>query len=133
MSGESTLHIRLVECLARQVRERHPAERGLLMLVDHDHYGNDRPYRVNGYCPDLFASDLPTTFEVLGEAKTAADLERTRSHAQIGAFLDYLSLRPHGWFYLCVPPLSVARAYQLLGRLRTSEHAGVKTKVITLV
>jgi hypothetical protein len=133
MSGESTLHIRLVECLERRVRERHTTERGLLMLVDHDRYGSDRPHRVNGYCPDLFASNLPTTFEILGEAKTTPDLERPRSHAQIVAFLDHLALRPGGWFYLCVPLLSVARARHLLARLRSNQHAGVTAEVITLV
>lgn len=102
------------------------------MLVDHDRYGSDRPHRINGYCPDLFASDLPTTFEVLGEAKTGPDLERPRSHAQIVAFLDYLALQANGWFYLSVPPLSVARAYQLLGRLKGAQHATVSTMVITL-
>lgn len=115
------------------MRERHPAERGLLMLVDHDRYGCDRPHRVNGYCPDLFASDLPTSFEVLGEAKTAADLVRPRSHAQIKAFLDHLALQRSGWFYLCVPPLSVALAHQILRRLKGAHHAAVNAKVITLV
>lgn len=102
------------------------------MLVDHDRYGSDRPHRINGYCPDLFASDLPTTFEVLGEAKTGPDLETPRSHAQIVAFLDYLALQANGWFYLSVPPLSVARAHQLLVRLKGDHHAVVRTKVITL-
>ena len=115
------------------MRERHATERGLLMLVDHDRYGSNRPHRVNGYCPDLFASDLPTTFEILGEAKTTPDLERPRSHAQIVAFLDHLSLRPGGWFYLCVPLLSVGRARNLLARLRSERHAGVSAEVITLV
>ena len=115
------------------MRQLHLTDRGLLMLVDHDRYGRDRPHRVNGYCPDLFASDLPVTFEILGDAKTGADLERPRSHTQIVAFLDHLSLLAAGWFYLCVPPLSVARARQVLARLRAERHRSVVTKVITLV
>lgn len=133
MSGESLLHIRLVECLERHVREHHRTERGLLMLVDHDRYGRDRPHRINGFCPDLFASDLPSTFEILGEAKTADDLERPRSHSQIVAFLDYLALQPVGWFYLCVPPLLVPRARQLLAWLSSEHHAQVRATVISLV
>lgn len=115
------------------MRDRHPTERGLLMLLDHDRYGSDRPHRVNGYCPDLFASDLPTTFEVLGEAKTGSDLERPRSHVQIVAFLDHLALQECGWFYLCVPPPSVARAHQVLSRLKQAHHGSVTAMVITLV
>lgn len=100
--------------------------------MDHDSYGSDRPHRINGYCPDLFASDLPATFEILGEAKTGPDLERPRSHGQIVAFLDHLALQGGGWFYLCVPPLSVARAQQALRRLRAPRHAWVEARVVTL-
>jgi hypothetical protein len=130
MSGESTLHIRLVESLERQVRARHAPPRGLLLLLDHDRYGRDRPHRCDRYCPDLFASDLPVTFEIVGEAKTPADLERPRSHLQIQGFLDYLSLRPLSWLYLCVPHPTVARAREIVKRLRRPEHAAVQIEVL---
>jgi hypothetical protein len=133
VSGESTLHIRLVECLEQHVRQHHQTPRGLLMLVDHDRYGLDRPHRINLFCPDLYACDLPTTFEIVGEAKTGSDLERPRSHLQIIAFLDYLALQPQGRFYLCVPPLSVARARQLLHRFKTGHRSAVPAEVISFV
>jgi len=133
VSGESTLHIRLVECLEQYVLQHHQTPRGLLMLVDHDGYGLNRPHRINRFCPDLFACDLPTTFEVVGEAKTGADLERPRSHLQIIAFLDYLALQPNSRFYLCVPPLSVPRARQLLSRFRTGHRSSVPAEVISIV
>ena len=130
MSGESLVHIRLVEHLIVHVRERHKPPRGLLLLADHRDFGLDRPPSVGGYLPDLFASDLPATFEVIGEAKTPIDLETERSARQIRAFLDHLAVRRGSTFYLSVPPFTKARAQAVLGRLIRAEHAGVTTEVI---
>jgi hypothetical protein len=120
----------LVERLEQVVQERHPVERGLLLLLDHDRYGRNRPQYCNGFCPDLFASDLPTTFEVIGEAKTGADLCRPRARQQIAAFLDYLSWRQSAFFYLCVPLLVVPRASFLLSQLRQPAHERIHVQVI---
>lgn len=130
MSGESVQHIRLVEALERHVREAHAPPRGLLVLLDHDSYGRDRPHRCGGYSPDLFASDLPPTFEVIGEAKTPADVERPRSRRQLAGFLDHLRLQPFGFLYICVPRFSVPRARSVVAGLRRPEDAGVAVEVI---
>src|SRR6266404_4270645 len=99
MSGESLIHVRLVERLIMYVRERHCPPRGLLLLADHHSFSTNRPLRIGGFLPDLFASDLPVTFEVLGEAKTPSDLETQRSARQITAFLDHLAVREQRDFH----------------------------------
>jgi hypothetical protein len=130
MSGESLVHARLVERLIAHVRARHCPPRGLLVLADHHTYGANRPPIIGRYTPDLFASDLPVSFEVLGEAKTPLDLETPRSAAQIAAFLDYLALRPGSSFYLSVPPFAKARARVVLARLLPSAHERIHIEVI---
>jgi hypothetical protein len=130
MSGESLIHTRLVERLVAHVRIRHCPPRGLLLLADHHKFGKDRPPTIDRYTPDLFASDLPVTFEVLGEAKTPLDLETARSARQIGAFLDYLSVRPRSTFYLAVPPFAAARARHIVKGIVRPEHSGVLIEVI---
>lgn len=130
MSGESLLHIRLVEGLIKHVRATHRPPRGLLMLADHRSFGADRPPSIEGFFPDLFASDLPATFEILGEAKTPGDLETERSARQLAGFLDYLALRPSSTLYLMVPPFSRARATTIISRLRRPEHGSVTVKVL---
>ncbi len=100
------------------------------MLVDHHVFGANRPLSISGFMPDLFASDLPATFEVLGEAKTPLDLETQRSARQISAFLDHLAVRPGSSFYLSVPAFSRARAEAFLCGLIRAEHRTVHVQVI---
>jgi hypothetical protein len=100
-----------------------------LLLADHRAFGLNRPFSIGGYTPDLFASDLPTTFEVVGEAKSASDLETERSGRQIRAFLDHLSLRPDSSFYLSVPPFTRSRAYAILTGLIQPEHSSIHIEV----
>ena len=130
MSGESVQHIRLVEALERHVRRIHAPPRGLFLLLDHDSFGRDRPHRCGGYHPDLFASDLPATFEVIGEAKTPADVARPHSQLQLRGFLNHLALRSAGHLYLCVPRFSLSRARSVIQLVRGPEHAGVRVEVI---
>lgn len=130
MSGESSRHSVLVERLIAVVKSKHSAPRGMLILADHRAFGDDRPPQIGGFTPDVFASDVPETFRVLGEAKTPGDLESERSFRQIAAFLDHLSLRAPSTFYLAVPWLFVPRAQYLIRSLRREEHAGVCVQVI---
>jgi len=124
------MHARLVQQLIAHVKRVHVPERGLLVLADHESFGRNSPPRINGFTPDLFASDLPATFEILGEAKTMGDLQTDRSHRQIAAFLDYLAVRASSRFYLCVPPLSKVRATSILRSLMRPEHESVLVEVL---
>jgi hypothetical protein len=113
MSGESARHVYLVETLIETVERRHRPPRGLMIFADHHRFGSDRPPTIGGFTPDLFASDVPETFQVLGEAKTASDLESERSRRQIIAFLDHLALYKGSIFYLAVPYFTAPRALWL--------------------
>lgn len=130
MSGETSAHTLLVERLISYVQAMHRPPRGLLILADHHSFGHNRPPQIAGYTPDLFASDLPATFEVIGEAKTMADLETDRSQRQIRAFLDYLSVRQDTSFYLVVPPFQRLRSAAVLDALRGPAHSNIVVEVI---
>ncbi|WP_146208938.1 hypothetical protein [Azospirillum sp. TSO22-1] len=101
-----------------------------MLLADHPAFGANRPPSIGGFLPDVFASDLPATFEVVGEAKTFPDLESERSARQIRAFLDHLAVRPASTFYLAVPPFTGARARAILNRLCEPAHAHVRLEII---
>jgi hypothetical protein len=103
--------------------------RGLLLLADHADFRLNRPLTIGGFLPDLFASDLPVTFEVVGEAKTFPDLESDRSARQIRAFLDHLAVRSGSNFYLAVPPFTAARARAVLRGLCEPHHTAVSIEV----
>jgi hypothetical protein len=133
MSGESARHVRLVEALITTVESRHQSPRGLMVFADHHRFGADRPMTIGGFTPDLFASDVPATFRVVGEAKTADDLESERSRRQVEAFLDHLCLYPDSTFYLAVPYFTAPRARFLLRSWRRVEHSNVVTEVLACV
>lgn len=130
MSGESAAHKHLVERLIAHVTERHPCPRGLLILADHHRFGNDRPWNIGQFSPDVFASDLPATFEIVGEAKTPRDLVTPRSARQITAFLDHLSLRSRGFFYLAVPWFAVGQGELIMKQLTGPQHSKVAIEVV---
>src|SRR5579862_5026280 len=129
MSGESELHVRLVERLIDEVGVRHGPPSDVVIFADHHRFGRDRLAQIGGFTPDVFASDIPATFRVVGEAKTESDLLTERSQRQIAAFLDHLALYPKSALYLAVPWLLAPRANGLLRALRRNNHAGVRVEV----
>ena len=133
MSGESSRHVRLVETLIEVVESNHRPPGGLALFADHHRFGADLPPFIGGFRPDLFASDVPATFHILGEAKTAKDLETERSQRQLLAFLDHLVLYPGSALYVAVPYLTVPRARFIIRSIKRPEHDAVAVDVLACV
>ena len=91
----------------------------------------ERPPKIEGYVPDVFATDVPTTKTLIGEAKTQQDIETEHSRRQIVAFLNYLSETPRGIFVLSVPLVASATARRLVAELN-EPFAGAATRTIVL-
>lgn len=91
----------------------------------------ERPPRIEGYTPDVHATDVPTTRTLIGEAKTRADLETDHSRRQISAFLSYLAKTPGGVFVLAVPLTAGTTARRLLAEL-SAPLAGAAPQVVVL-
>ena len=77
----------------------------------------ERPPRIEGFTPDVHATNVPTTRTLIGEAKTRIDLENDHSRQQISAFLRYLSHTAGGIFVLAVPLTAGATARRLVAEL----------------
>ena len=91
----------------------------------------ERPPRIEGYVPDVFVTDVPTTTTLIGEAKTQQDIETDHSRQQISAFLSYLSKTPRGIFVLSVPLAASATARRLLAEIN-EPFAAAATRTIVL-
>ena len=101
--GESLTHIELVQRIVSHVRLKFPHS-SLCVLFDlPESLRCDKPPTIGGYHPDIFAEDTPPTFTLIGEAKTAADLEREHSKLQFRAFLAYLKIRPFPHLIVATP------------------------------
>jgi hypothetical protein len=68
----------------------------------------DKPPKIHGFVPDVFAQDAPRTTVIIGEAKTISDLQTVHSQMQVEAFLRFLAAQENGIFILAVPwPVAV--------------------------
>jgi hypothetical protein len=116
--AESRLHLALVGAILAHVREDYHAYQLAIIHDLPDVLGAEKPPRIGGFVPDIYAVDAPSTITILGEAKTAADLETDHSRKQLAAFLSFLALQHHGVLVLGVPWQAQAAARNLIARLK---------------
>lgn len=95
--------------------------------------GAERPPKIQGYRPDVFAQDVPLTTAIIGEAKTLGDLETGHSKRQYASFLSSLSMQPNGIFLIAVPFIGVPAALRVLREIiRALDEPLSSVKVIVL-
>ena len=131
MSGESDEHARLVAGLTSFVRDQHGGSGNLALYFDDNRSERERPHRIGGHLPDLYAVDVPRTFVIIGEAKTQADLITPRSRRQLASFVRYLALHDAAFLYLAVPILAKPTATTLLRELEC-EYGAVSSQILTI-
>lgn len=112
---ESTTHLGLVRHLAIWV-ERNPIDSGnVVVYIDEpSRDAANKPPRLLGYTPDLYCKNLEATRILVGEAKSAYEVESRHSRKQFAAFLTHLQLVDHGIFLLAVPWHVVPQAKSLI-------------------
>lgn len=131
--SESSYHLRLVERILLYVKESYDGLYSLALLHDMPAMiGAEKPPRVHGFVPDVYAVDVPLTTMIIGEAKTSQDLLTEHSRKQIGAFLSHLEGQKRGVFVLSVPWGS-ARAGQSLVKSICRSHGSDQTKVQVVI
>ena len=118
---ESGIHADLVQALIRFAERKFDGLANIAVREDSVRpMRGERPPRIEGFVPDVFATNVPTTITLIGEAKTQQDLERDHSRRQIFAFLSYLSKTQQGIFVLCVPLSASATARRILSEINRS-------------
>ena len=130
--GESVIHMMLVERMAEWVANELFAGNAAVILLDvPSRRTTGRPPAIDGHVPDLYVDEKTSRLLVIGEAKSARDLETERSERQIGAFLEYCSLHENALFVLAVPWHKVRFARCLLRMLqRNLRTPSVSIKVL---
>ena len=113
--AESLNHTALVGRMIAYVRYAIDPSRALIVLHDlPSDIGSDKPPMIEGFRPDLYASNGALQTVIIGEAKTAKDLETSHSLEQYQAYARHLALCAHPTFILAVPWQLKARARFLL-------------------
>ena len=62
-----------------------------------------KPPRLNGHIPDLFVAKHSGRGAIVGEAKTAQDLENPHTHAQLVAYMSWCDQRGDSLLVVAVP------------------------------
>lgn len=130
--AESSTHSALVKVIIRYIGREHAQIAALGIVNDlSSPLHAEKPNRIEGLVPDVYAFDAPLTTVIIGEAKTTPDLETEHSQKQIRAFLSFLGHQPMGIFILAVPWQSKRRAGAIVASLRNAVGAS-SVKTVTL-
>jgi len=130
--AESSQHAALVQIIIGYIKREH-AEVTALGIVDDrsSAIGAEKPNRIEGFVPDVYAFDAPRTTTIIGEAKTKEDLETEHSKKQIAAFLSHLRYQNAGILIMAVPWQLKRRAQAIVTTLQQAVGAG-SVKTVTL-
>lgn len=130
--AESSTHSALVKIIINYIGQEHAQIAALGIVNDlSSPLRSEKPNRIEGYVPDVYAFDAPLTTVIIGEAKTTTDLETEHSKKQITAFLSFLGQQTTGIFILAVPWQAKRRAHAIVTSLREAVGAS-SVKTVTL-
>lgn len=126
---ESATHLALVQRLVLWARSNYPIERDGLLLVDEPaRLSADKPPSISGYFPDIYWKSLASQSILIGEAKSAYDVESRHSRRQLASFLSHLSSAEDGMLLIAVPWHVVPQAKSLIRMIqRDTGSTSVRT------
>ncbi len=119
--GASTTHAKLVNSIVDWIQSNcGPSAQASVLVDSPDTQPGNTPPAIGGYIPDVFLKSEPP---LIGEAKTAKDIETKHSRDQYAAFLKYLSIYKDAVFVLAVPWHMVPQARSLITRVQKIHNA----------
>jgi hypothetical protein len=122
--SETIAHTRLVGVIITWLRVQYPTTSGLCLFCDCPPVlETEKPSPIEGFFPDVCAISTPPALTLIGEAKTALDLETQRSYKQFLAFLRFLVARPKPTLVVATPWQATATARSIIKRAQRESHA----------
>lgn len=119
--GVSDTHINLVKAIGNWVKQNcHPNESALMLLDLPGTSAGNHPPSIGGYIPDMYVSSGRM---ILGEAKTAGDIETKHSRQQYVEYLKYLNQYQESIFIMAVPWDCVPLTKSLIRRIQKNTGA----------
>lgn len=118
--SQSEQHRHLVIQVVKALEARLPL---MSFIVDvQQKPGGAVPPLIEGFRPDVYASEDSSHSIVIAEAKTDGDLNNTHTNKQIACFLNYLERKKNGFFVLSVNGCRADSARTLLRFVRQVTH-----------
>lgn len=110
--SESNEHRNLIISMSIHIALKFP---GSIITTDiQDRPGDPIPDLIDGFRPDIYAENGDRKSYIVGEAKTAQDLENTHSNSQLCSFANYLEDKEIGTLLLGISGEKADRAKTLL-------------------
>ena len=102
--AESATHRKMVKRLEQWIVNNYDKSEKIFIWTDTPQNGpSSFPITIEGFVPDLYAKFLSSTEQIIGEAKTASDLDTQHTEKQITAFLRYCAINQNTILILAVP------------------------------
>lgn len=122
--GESTSHRHLVKALVQGILELHPDVGKAQLYIDSDeHKSNGLPPSIFGHIPDVYLRERNSKYTVIGEAKTAKDIESRRSRSQYTAYVKWAVSHQPTSIVIATPWHCMAAAKNCLWNICVREKA----------
>lgn len=131
--SETEIHMNLVASVRARIIEHFlNGDSGLVLSDSPGQSSENKPPQIYGYVPDVFVPRIGNNVHfIIGEAKTARDLETRHSQVQIAAFLKRCNEERDSIFILAVPWDKVPSAKSLLKRIiKVNDLRNVNTLVL---
>jgi len=126
---ESATHLRLVQQLLHWIEAHDFNKQSSLIYVDDpSRVAADKPPRILGYLPDVYWKTFGGQSALIGEAKSAYDVESRHSRKQFASFLSHLRSIEEGTLLIAVPWHVVPQAKSLIRAIqRDTDSITVRT------
>ena len=121
--SESARHMHLVSFMVRWVRKTHPTDDLCILVDEPNSIAANKPPNIGGYYPDVFVKAVGRPLTIIGEAKTAQDLETCRSELQLISYLTFLKTVSDPWLVISTSWTVQRTAKSLMCHLRQTCNA----------
>lgn len=126
--GVSDTHINLVRAMGNWVKQNcHQNESAVMLLDLPETTAGNYPPSIGKFLPDLY---IKSERIILGEAKTARDIETKHSREQYAEYLMHLSQYQNSLFIMAVPWDCVPLTKSLIRRIQHKATMHVQTVFI---
>ena len=86
---------------------------------------------LGDYRPDVYAVERESRRTIIGEAKTADDIDNNHTRRQLAAYFEHLAQSPSGEIWMAVELMSGGTAHRVCRAVRRGVGTGQISFVIT--
>jgi len=119
---EGHVHRQLVQHLVTAITTRYPIDRVVYNDGDRFSFGSAAPPLIGDTRPDIYLLQETSKHVVIGEAKSATDIDNEHTERQLANYFGHLSTSQSGELWIAVPYVCAGAAHRLCAATRRKVH-----------